>query len=75
MRLLATSEEVCQTLAHEKFIRLGNQYSFREYDVLESKYFLYIFGLGRDICTSNIASALYAMRGKFSMGNYRKAVR
>nr|CCA18769.1 AlNc14C56G4239 [Albugo laibachii Nc14] len=45
LRLLATSEELCQQLAHEKVTILGNEYAFQEYDLLGSRYFLDIFGL------------------------------
>ena len=65
---------MCQQLAHEKVTILGNQYSFRKYDILGSRYFLDIFGIGPEICPSSIASALYSIGCDILYAHYREAV-
>nr|CCA18141.1 AlNc14C46G3696 [Albugo laibachii Nc14] len=55
LRVLVTGEAVCQQLAHESITILGNQYTFWEYDILGTRYFLDVFGLGPDIHTNSIA--------------------
>ena len=74
LRLLVTSEEVCQKLARETITLMGNQYSFREFDVLGSRYFLDVFGIGPEMSTLTIASALHRLGCDVLYENYREAV-
>nr|CCA17457.1 AlNc14C35G3128 [Albugo laibachii Nc14] len=74
LRLLVRSEEVCQQLAHEQVTILGKQHVFREYDLLGSRYYLDIFGLGPDISTSSIAAALHSLGCDILYDNFREAV-
>ena len=74
LRLLVTSEEVCQKLAHEKITLMGNQYSFREFDVLGSRYFMDVFGIGPEMSTITIASALHRLGCDVLYENFREAV-
>ena len=53
---------------------LGNQYSFREYDILGSRCFLDIFGLGPDISPSDITLALYSAECDILYAHYHEAV-
>lgn len=71
MRLLVTREDVRPRLVHETFTLLGNQYSYREYDVLGLKYFQDIIELG---LTSNIESTLHALGCYILFDNYRETV-
>nr|CCA19835.1 AlNc14C80G5247 [Albugo laibachii Nc14] len=74
LRLLVTTEAVCQLLANETVTLLGNQYSFRDFDILGSRYFLDIFGLGPEISTSTIIFALHRLGCDILYENYREAV-
>lgn len=73
-RLLVTEEEVCQKLPHEKVTILGNQYSFCEFDILGSRFFLDSFGIGPEISTMNIASAFHRLGCDVLYENFREAV-
>ena len=74
LRLLVTSEEVCQKLAHETVTLMGNQYSFREFDVLGSRYFMDVFGIGPEMSTITVASALHRLGCDVLYENFREAV-
>nr|CCA15716.1 AlNc14C14G1633 [Albugo laibachii Nc14] len=74
LRLLVTTEAVCQLLANETVTLLGNQYSFRDFDILGSRYFLDIFGLGSEISASTIMFALHSLGCDILYENYREAV-
>ncbi|CCI46830.1 unnamed protein product [Albugo candida] len=74
LRLLITEEEVCQRLANEKVRILGNSYSFREFDILGSRFFLDIFGIGPEMSTLKLASALHRLGCDVLYENFREAV-
>nr|CCA18928.1 AlNc14C59G4391 [Albugo laibachii Nc14] len=74
LRLLVTEEEVCQKLTHEKVTFLDNQYSLREFDILGSRFFLDIFGIGPELSTMNVASALHRLGCDVLYENFREAV-
>ncbi|CCI50852.1 unnamed protein product [Albugo candida] len=74
LRLLVTSEEVYQKLAHETVTLMGNQYTFREFDVLGSRYFMDVFGTGPEMSTITVASALHRLGCDVLYENFREAV-
>ncbi|KAL0591439.1 hypothetical protein ABG067_001471, partial [Albugo candida] len=74
LRLLVKSEEVCQKLDHERITLMGNQYSFREFDVLGSRYFMDVFGIGPEMFTIIIASALHRLGCDVLYENFREVL-
>ena len=74
LRVYVTSEENCQKLTDQEVTILGNKYSFREFDLLGSKYFLDVFGVSPGMECGRIARALHDLGCDIIYENFREAI-
>ena len=74
LKVYVTSEEHCHKLAHQEVTILGNRYSFREYDILGSKYFLDVFGVNPGTECGRLARALHELGCDIIYDNFREAI-
>ena len=74
LRVYVTSEENCQKLTDQEVTILGKKYSFREFDLLGSKYFLDVFGVSPGMECGRIAHALHDIGCDIIYENFREAI-
>ena len=74
LRVYVTNEENCQKLANQEVTILGARYSFREFDLLGSRYYIDVFGVTTETECGRIARALHELGCDISYANFREAI-
>ena len=71
---MVTTADACQQLECQPVTILGEKYFFREFDSLETKYYLDVFGVGVEDERINILRSLHRLGCQVVYATFRETV-
>ena len=74
IRVMVTTADACQQLECQPVTILGERYFFREFDSLETKYYLDVFGVGVEDERINILRSLHRLGCQVVYATFRETI-
>ena len=74
IRVMVTTADACQQLESQTVTILGEKYFFREFDSLETKYYLDVFGVSVEDERINILHSLHRLGCQVVYATFRETI-